>query len=118
MKRENVRAGDNTPRRPDVIHSIERRRSASTSDAARLDTSRASRRVRSSARLVATMRVRYSRASAADEESAKERQKKLYRYAVKQEEKQRVTRKTRRVERREAEAAPAPTPADSSSPGR
>ena len=49
-------------------------------------------------------------------EHAKERQKKLYRYAVKKQEKERVTRKARRVERREAEAASAPTPADSSTP--
>lgn len=51
---------------------------------------------------------------------AKERQKKLYRYAVKQEEKEREVRKTRRVERRverrEAEAAQAATPADSATP--
>ena len=49
-------------------------------------------------------------------EHARERQKKLYRYAVKQEEKEMVTRQTRRVERREAEAAPAATPADSATP--
>jgi len=49
-------------------------------------------------------------------EHAKEQQKKRYRYAVKKEEKERVTRTTRRVERRAAKAASAATPADSATP--